>query len=191
MSAAHRHLITPEEYLRLERAAEHRTEFLHGEVFAMAGASSSHNYIAGNIYNFFRNAFKNGNCKVYMSDMRVSPNADGYFYPDIVVACGKVHFLDEKEDTLLNPIVIVEVLSKSTSNYDHGDKFSEYRSSKTLRDYLLVSQDTAMVEHHTRQSDGWFLQDRKQLSDHVTLASLNLSLSLEVIYEGIDLAAPQ
>lgn len=124
-----------------------------------------------------------------MSDMRVSPNADGYFYPDVVVACGKIHFLDEKEDTLLNPTVIVEVLSKSTSNYDHGDKFSEYRSSKTLRDYLLISQDTMMVEHHSRQLDGWLLQERKLLSDQVTLASLNLSLSLDIIYEGIDFPA--
>lgn len=191
MSASPRHLITPEEYLRLERAVEYRSEFLHGDIFAMAGTSSSHNYIAGNIYNFFRNALKNGNCKVYMADMRVSPNADGYFYPDVVVACGKIHFLDEKEDTLLNPTVIVEVLSKSTSNYDHGDKFSEYRTSKTLRDYLLVSQDSAMVEHHSKQPDGWLLQERKLLSDQIPLASLNLSLSLDVIYEGIDFTAPK
>ena len=186
MSAAPKMKITPEEYLRLERAAEFRTEYLHGEIFSMAGASGSHNYIAGNIYNFLRNAFKNGKCKVYMSDMRVSPNANGYFYPDVVVACNKIHFLDEKEDTLLNPIVIVEVLSKSTASFDRGDKFIEYRSIKSLRDYLLISQEKAMVEHHTRQADGWLLQERKQLSDQIQLASLNLSLGLDVIYEGVE-----
>jgi len=186
MSAAPRQPITPEEYLRLERAAAYRTEYLHGEIFSMAGASSSHNYIAGNIYNFLRNAFKNGKCRVYMSDMRVSPNANGYFYPDVVVACNKIHFLDEKEDTLLNPTVIVEVLSKSTANFDRGDKFIEYRSIKSLRDYLLISQETTMVEHHARQTDGWLLQERKLLSDQITLASLNLSLGLDVIYEGIE-----
>jgi Uma2 family endonuclease len=83
------------------------------------------------------------------------------FFHDVVVACGNIHFLDEKEDTLLNPTVIVEVLSKSTSNYDGGDKFIEYRSINTLRDYLLISQDTTMVEHHMRQSDGWLLQEKK------------------------------
>lgn len=121
-----------------------------------------------------------------MSDMRVSPNAKGYFYPDVVVACNKIHFLDEREDTILNPTVVFEVLSKSTASYDRVDKFIEYRSIKSLRDYLLVSQETMMVEHHSRQADGWLLQERKQLSDHIQLASLNLSLGLDVIYEGVE-----
>lgn len=191
MSAAPKIKLTPEKYLKAERLAEFKSEYVAGEVFAMAGANLRHNIIAGNIFAFLHARLKGTPCKVFQNDMRVSPNADGYFYPDVVVAYGNIHFLDEKEDTLLNPTVIVEVLSKSTSNYDHGDKFSEYRTSKTLRDYLLVSQDTAMVEHHCKQTDGWLLQERKLLSDQISLASLNVSLSLEVIYEGIDFSAPK
>lgn len=186
MSAAPRQPITPEEYLRLERAAANRTEYLHGDVFAMAGANRRHNVIAGNIFAFLHARLKGMPCQAYQSDMRVNPNANGYFYPDVVVACNKIHFLDEREDTLLNPTVIVEVLSKSTASYDRGDKFIEYRSIKSLRDYLLVSQETMMVEHHSRQADGWLLQERKQLSDHINLASLNLTLGLDVIYEGVE-----
>jgi Uma2 family endonuclease len=186
MSAAPKILLTTEEYLRQERGAEYRTEYLHGEVFAMAGANRRHNVIAGNIFAYLHAQLKGAPCQAYQSDMRVSPNANGYFYPDVVVACNKIHFLDEKEDTLLNPIVIVEVLSKSTASFDRGDKFIEYRSIKSLRDYLLISQEKAMVEHHTRQADGWLLQERKQLSDQIQLASLNLSLGLDVIYEGVE-----
>jgi Uma2 family endonuclease len=187
MSAAPRQRVTPEEYLRLERAAEYRSEYLHGEIYAMAGATGSHNYIAGNIYNFLRNAFKNGRCKVYMSDMRVSPNADAYFYPDVVVACDKIHFLNDREDNLLNPTVIFGVKSRGSSGYGHGNKFVEYRAIRSLRDYILVSRDRLLVEHHTRQGDKWVLEDHKQLSDQVTLASLNLAISLETMYEGVEM----
>lgn len=186
MSAAPKMLLTSEEYLRLERVAEFRTEYLQGEVYAMAGANHGHNVIAGNIFAFLHAQLKGTSCQAYQSDLRVSPNANGYFYPDVVVASNKVHFLDEKEDTLLNPTVIVEVLSKSTASFDRGETFIEYRSIKSLRDYLLISQEKAMVEHHTRQADGWLLQERKQLSDQIHLASLNLSLGLDVIYEGVE-----
>src|SRR5579871_1994670 len=103
MSAAPKLKITPEEYLRMERAAEYRSEFLHGELLAMAGANRRHNIIAGNIFAYLHSRLKGTSCQAFHNDMRVSPNADGYFYPDVVVACGKIHFLDEKEDTLLNP----------------------------------------------------------------------------------------
>jgi Uma2 family endonuclease len=118
MSAGPKMKLTPEEYLRLERAAEFRTEYLHGEVFAMAGANRRHNVIAGNIFAFLHAQLKGTPCQAYQSDMRVSPNANGYFYPDVVIACNKIHFLDENEDTLLNPTVIVEVLSEYTPHYN-------------------------------------------------------------------------
>lgn len=154
MSAAPKIKLTPEEYLKAERLAEFKSEYANGEVFAMAAAKRSHNLLAGNLFSTLHGFLKNNPCEVFNSDMRVSPAGDQYFYPDVSVACSKLKFLGESEDTLLNAIVIVEVLSPSTANYDRVGKFIEYRKMQSLQDYVLVSQDQILVEHHVKQADG-------------------------------------
>ncbi len=137
--AAGRRTWTPAEYLAWERAAPDKHEFLGGEIFAMAGASFAHNKIVGNIVGELRDALRDRPCDVTPSDLRVKIPAVGlYTYPDAVVVCGEPQFEDDKLDTLLNPTVIVEVLSDSTEAYDRGKKFRYYRTIPSLRDYVLV-----------------------------------------------------
>lgn len=188
MSAAPKVKITPAEYLEAERRAEFKSEFTHGEIFSMAGAGRNHNHLAGNLYSELHAFLKNNPCEVFNSDMRVSPTGDSYYYPDVSVACSKIKFLDNQQDTLLNPSVIIEVLSPSTADYDRGGKFVEYRKIASLQDYVLVSQDQILVEHHSRQSEGsWLLREYRKLSDTMTLSSLNLTIPLSVIYERVDI----
>lgn len=186
MSAALKTLITPEDYLLLEQVAQSRSEFSNGEIYAMAGASRTHNKIAMNIASYLHGLMRGKPCEVYQSDMRVSPHASAYYYPDVVVACQKIHFLNEKEDTLLNPVVLFEVLSPSTSNYDRGEKFLACRTIKSLKDYVVISQDRVLVEHHRRQPDGWLLQERRTLQEVIRLESLSLEIPLQLIYDGLE-----
>ena len=160
MSAIPKKIISPEEYLHAERLAPHKSEYAAGELFAMAGASLFHNQIASNIIRAAGNRLKGKPCNVLGSDMRVSPTGKYYFYPDVSIICGQHKFLDDQQDTLLNPQVIFEVLSESTGDYDRGGKFVEYRKMASLQHYVLVSQDKVYVEHHTRQPNGsWLLNE--------------------------------
>lgn len=180
------------EYLERERAAETKSEFYDGEVFAMAGATRRHNLIAGDVARHLGNALAGGNCEVYGSDMRVRcPNGPGT-YPDVSVACDPL-FEDDTEDTLLNPVVIVEVLSPSTEAYDRGKKFESYRGITSLREYVLVSQDHCLIEHFVRQSefDRWLLTSYNQPEDQVQLLTLGVSLSVEEVYARIDFSEPE
>ncbi|MFT3881689.1 MAG: Uma2 family endonuclease [Gemmatales bacterium] len=190
MSAAPRKPLSPEEYLKAERLAEFKSEYIAGEAFAMAGAKRNHNHLSGNIYSQLRTLMPNGACEVFISEMRVSPNHDNYYYPDVAVACSKIKFLDNNKDTLLNPIVIVEVLSPSTATFDRGSKFFAYRQMPSLQDYILVSQDRVLIEHHARQPDGsWLLREYRQLSDLLRLDSLDISIPLTAIYERVEFEA--
>lgn len=187
MSAAAKRKITPEEYLKAERLAEFKSEYAGGEVFAMAGVKKNHDRVAGNIYSELHSFLKNNPCEVFSSDIRVSPTGDHYFYPDVTVACSKIKFLDDSQDTVLNAVVIVEVLSPSTAHYDRVGKFIEYRKMDSLQDYVLVSQDQVLVEHHVRQPDNsWLLREFRKLSDSITLASLSVTISLNTIYERVE-----
>ena len=124
---------TPDEYLALERKAEYKSEYFGGEIFAMTGASRKHNLVAGNIFAALHLQLKKRPCEIYPSDMRVKVSPTGlYTYPDVAVVCGEPMFDDEQKDTLLNPTVLVEVLSKSTASYDRGEKFEHYRKIKSL-----------------------------------------------------------
>lgn len=177
---------SPEEYIALERAAECKSEYLAGQIFAMAGASEDHNTIATNILWNLRNKFQGQPCRVYMSDMRVRVAPNGlYTYPDVAVVCGPREFADDHRDTLLNPTLIFEVLSPSTEAYDRGEKFAQYWQLGSLTDYVLVAQDRVRVEHFTRQGDGWFVSAAGSLDEILRLQSIGAELPLVAIYENV------
>jgi len=179
--------ITPEEYLKFERESETKHEYYDGEIFAMSGASINHNLISGNIFANLHTKLKGSKCTPFASDMRVYVNENGlYTYPDISVFCGEIKLLDEKNDTALYPKVIFEILFKSTNNYDRGGKFKLYRDIKTLEEYVLVSQDLVNVEHYKKQKDGkWLLEEFKSLENEVILDSIECSLGLRDVYDGV------
>jgi len=180
---------TPEEYLAIERGSEGKSEYYGGEIFAMSGASERHNLIAANILAGLHAQFRGRPCKVYTSDMRVKVNPTGlYTYPDVVALCGEARFDDEQKDTLLNPTLIIEVLSKSTEAYDRGEKFAHYRKVDSLTEYLLVSQEKHQVDHYVRQSDNhWMLTDASNLEDTISLTSINCVLALNEIYDKVEM----
>lgn len=180
--------LSPEAYLRLERQAETRSEYLDGEVFTMAGASEAHNLIATNLTASLVVRLKDRPCKVYSSDMRVKVSATGlYTYPDVVVVCGHPQFEDRQRDTLLNPTVIIEVLSPSTESYDRGGKFDHYSTLASLTDYLLVGQESVAVDHYLRQEDGkWLLSRYRSLAEAAHIASIGCDLPLADAYDKVE-----
>lgn len=182
--------VTPDEYLAIERHAEDKNEYFDGEVFAMTGASRKHNYIAGNVYSALRRELHDRACDVFISDMRVRiAAANIYTYPDVVVACDGPEFEDAEVDTLLNPTLVVEVLSKSTASYDRAAKFDYYRTLPSLLEYLLVSQDTYHVTQYVRQPEGrWLLTDIRGAEARVELSSDQCVLGLAEIYERVEMA---
>lgn len=181
--------LTPEEYLAIERQAEYKSEYYKGEVFAMSGASREHNLIVGNVFAALHRQLRNRPCEVYPSDMRVKVSPTGlYTYPDVVVICGQPEFEDDWVDTLLNPTVIVEVLSETTEGYDRGKKFEHYRTLDSLSDYILIAPDKYHVEHFVRQPDNrWVLSETNNLHDVIHIASIECDLALEEIYEKIEI----
>ncbi len=146
--------MTPQEYLRFERASEVKHEFYNGEIFAITDASENHNVVAGNTFAALHSQLRQRPCKLYPGDMRVHIPATGlYTYPDVTVVCGTPQFDDKEFDTLLNPTVIIEVLSPSTEKYDRGKKFEHYRSIPSLREYVLIAQDEMRVQLYTLRND--------------------------------------
>ena len=178
---------TPEEYLALERQAQCKSEYYAGEIFAMAGASRWHNLIVTNVLRELSLQLKGRPCTTYPSDMRVKVSPTGlYTYPDVTVVCGEAQFEDNQQDTLLNPTLIVEVLSESTERYDRGKKFSFYRTIESLAEYVLVAQDEYSIEQHVKQPDRrWLLSDHRSLDDMVELASVQCALALREVYAKI------
>src|SRR2546427_1385475 len=172
-SAATQPRYTPEEYLALERKADYKSEYVNGQVIAMAWANRSHNLIAGNLYREVSRQLRGRPCEAYISNMRVKVSRTGlYTYPDVVVVCGEIHFEDVHNDTLLNPTVIVEVLSASTEAYDRGEKFAHYRRLESLQEYLLVAQDKVRIEHYVRQGAQWVLSEASTLDEAGQPASI-------------------
>ena len=182
-------LLTPEQYLAIEREAEYKSEYFQGEMFAMAGAGWVHNLLVANLIAGLHPQLRSRPCRVCPSDMRVRVRATGlYTYPDVVVVCGERRFLDERRDTLLNPSLLIEVLSPSTEAYDRGKKFEHYRSIESLREYLLVASDRVHVDQYTCQADGrWLLTSADRLEDSLDLQSVGCRLALADLYERIDL----
>ena len=179
--------MTPAEYLAFERASEEKHEYLNGIVVAMSGAKRAHNLIALNLGSKIHQALKDKNCEGYPSEMRIFvPETGLYAYPDLVVACGQPEFQDDVLDTLLNPVLIVEILSDSTESYDRGLKFENYRSINSLREYILVSQNRPAVEKYVKHGDGfWLLSSAVGLDASIMLDSIECSLPLVEVYEKV------
>lgn len=188
MSANPTTFVTLEEYLEHELQSEERNEYFKGEVFPMAHASERHALIVTNVAATLWQQTKAKPCRVYSSGLRLRVTPTGlYTYPDVVVICGNVEVADQK-DTVLNPVVIVEVLSPSTKDYDRGQKFQHYRRLPSLIDYLMVAQDEPRVEHWTRQSENLgLLADFAGLGQVIQLASIDCILPLAEIYDKIEL----
>lgn len=182
--------LTPEAYLRAERQAEHKHEYCDGEIFAMDGASRLHNLITFNLAGVFYRQLRGKPCEAYVNDMRVRVQKTGlYTYPDVVAVCGEARFDDDQKDTLLNPSVIIEVISESTEAYDRGKKFAHYRELDSLADYLLVAQDEARIECYRRQPQGWLLREIQGREGVMQIESLACDLILAEVYEKV--AFPQ
>ncbi len=183
--------ITPEEYLCIERKATNRSEYFAGEIFAMAGASRQHNRIVTNVVVELDNQLKERPCNVYSSDMRVKIiSTELYTYPDVVVTCGEEKFADEHNENLLNPLLIVEVLSSSTEAFDRGKKFEHYRQIDSFSEYLLIAQNVCRVEQYFKQNNTqWLYSETRKFEDIVKLYSIECELPLKNIYSKVQFRA--
>ncbi|MBF0548971.1 MAG: Uma2 family endonuclease [Deltaproteobacteria bacterium] len=183
-------VVTPEEYLALERAAGHKSEYFNGQIFALAGAGRQHNQITVNIARELSTQFRGRECAIYVNDMRVKVSATGlYTYPDAAAVCGEPLFEDDHLDTLLNPTVIMEVLSDSTEAYDRGGKFALYRRLPSLQEYVIIAQDQARVEHFVRQGTQWVMSEVDDLTGTISLDSIDCRLPLQEIYDKVEFPA--
>ena len=193
MSTRAKPLLTPEQYLAAERAGDQKHEYYQGEVFAMVGASFEHVGIAANLLATLHGQLQGGPCRVFQSDLRVKVSRTGlYTYPDVGVVCDRPQFDDDRNDTLLNPRVIIEVLSPSTENYDRGKKFAHYRTVESLAEYLLISQDQPRVEQYVCQPNrDWLLHEATEPDETIHLPSIDCDLKLSDVYASIDLTEPE
>jgi Uma2 family endonuclease len=192
MSSEPQRKLTEAEYLEIERRSETKHELVDGRMVAMAGASLAHVLIVTNLVVELGNQLKNRDCTVYSTDLRVKIQKSGRFtYPDVAVVCGRLELGTEQRDVLLNPRVLIEVLSESTKDYDRGEKFEQYRSIPSFTEYLLVAQDRHHVEHYVRQKDGrWLLEETDSLADSVVLESIGCRLELAEIYAKVRFSEP-
>jgi Uma2 family endonuclease len=188
MSAATKIRLTPTEYLAVERKAAFKSEFYSGEMFAMAGASEEHCLVKDNVAREAGYQLKTGPCRVVTSHLRVKVNPTGlYTYPDIVIYCEQPRFEDDVFDTLLNPRVIVEVLSESTEKYDRGTKFRHYRQIPSLGEYLLVAQDQPLAERHVRQPDGsWLMTEFAGMDAVLEFETVAARVPFTEVYRGVE-----
>ena len=185
--------ITAAEYLTLERQAETKSEYWNGGIYAMSGASRNHNRITFNLARRIGNQLDGKPCEGYANDMRVKVSPTGlYTYPDVIVVCGEPRFEDDQLDTLLNPQVIIEVLSESTEKYDRGDKFAHYRMLDSLADYLLVAQHQPLIEHFQRQTDGsWRYSVAQGLEAEIAIPAIGCVLRLVEVYQWVEFPEPR
>ena len=194
MSTATKKYYTPQEYFEIDRRSPVKCEYYQGEIFAMAGASPAHCVITANVLRELGNQLKGGPCVPYSGDLRVKVDRTGlYVYPDATVICGQPQFDHEDGDknTVLNPTLIVEVLSDSTEKYDRGAKMGHYRQIESLKEYLLIDQHEARVELHVRQPDGSLTRkDVSGLEVAVSLASVKCELPLAEIYYNVVVYQP-
>lgn len=191
MSAQPTSLVSAAEYLAFERRQREKHEFFDGEIYLQAGASIAHNLITANIIGLLHQQLRANPCTVLPSDMRIrTPRRKQYMYPDATIICGSPIFDDDYHDTIVNPTVIIEVLSPSTEQYDRGRKFQAYRTLDALQEYLLISQTMMRVEHFKRQNDTmWLMIEYSQPDQVIELASVACTLPLGALYEKVDLVA--
>ena len=179
---------TVEEYLALDRSADYKSEFVAGEIFAMGGASPKHVLIAGNTAREFGNRLRDTNCQVYSADLRIQAEANNaYHYPDVAVVCGRPEYTDGERDTVSNPLIIAEVLSPATRNYDRGDKFASYRRLTSLREYVLIDQEACHVEHFVRKDGGWEFSEIEDCQASLVVPTLSIAIPLAEIYAKVAL----
>jgi Uma2 family endonuclease len=182
------HRLTESEYLALERTATLKSEFFNGEMFAMAGGSAMHSLIAANLIGHLTGKLKGGPCKVFTADLRLKVEATGLFtYADLSVVCGPLQFANNSNDTIINPTVVVEVLSHSTEAYDRGEKFQHYRQMPALKEYLLVSQRIARVEQFLRGPKAeWTLRIAEGIDATLALSSIQTTIELREVFAGVE-----
>jgi Uma2 family endonuclease len=188
MSLAIKTGISEAEYLTQERAAEFKSEFVRGEIFAMSGGTDRHSLIAVNCARLIGNTFVDRPCRVFNSDMRVrTKTEESHHYPDLSALCGPPGFLDDTRDVLLNPSLIIEVLSDSTEAYDRGKKFALYRGIPSLREYVLIDQNQVLIDVYRRQDDGsWSLYSYNDAAATVHLESVDSDLQIGAVYDKVE-----
>jgi Uma2 family endonuclease len=180
--------LTEEQYLALDRAADFKSEFVDGEMFAMAGASNAHGLIQANLLAELHLALRGSACRPFGSDSRVKVSRRAYVYPDVSVVCSKQQTTGEQSDILVNPVAIFEVLSPSTEKYDRGLKFQLYRTNDSLRDYVLVNQEQVRIEQFTRQPDGtWTFRDYQGPDEELKIDSIGVAIPLRRIYDQLEI----
>jgi Uma2 family endonuclease len=183
-------VLTPEQYLEIERLAEYKTEYIAGQLRPMPPVSEAHNIITVNIAAELGAQLRGKDARAYVSNMRVRGSVNGpYFYPDVVAIQGDRDLEDEHKDTLTNPSVAIEVLSPESELYDRGEKFAHYQKLPSLTDYVLISQDKMRIEHYIRQDENhWLLSVTTEAHDELVLQSIDCALTLAAIYENVELA---
>ena len=180
--------VTPDEYLAAERLSEYRSEYLDGGVYPMTGASLNHGRIVVNVATELALQLRESDCDVLVTDMKVRlQESRRFFYPDVCVLCGAPRFHDDRRDIILNPDLLIEVLSPSTEAFDRGAKFEAYQTIESLQEYVLVSQDKPRVEQFVRNGDGkWTYTATEGLESSVVLPSIECSLSLSAVYKRVE-----
>ncbi|MEM9541374.1 MAG: Uma2 family endonuclease [Cyanobacteria bacterium P01_E01_bin.42] len=178
---------TPEEYLELEERADFKSEYLDGEIVPMAGATANHNFLTGKFHARALLALEDLNYAVFMSDMRLwLPSYRHYTYPDVMIVDGEPIFTDEKQKAIINPCVIIEILSGSTKDYDRVDKFKKYRSLPGFQEYILISQTDYSVEQYAKKEiNRWLLTEYLNENDILKLESVNFEISLQDLYKRV------
>lgn len=185
--AATKHL-SPQEYLALEESAEQKHEYYQGKIFAMAGASKNHNRINFDLGTSINLALRNSNCEVFANDMKLWIEAKSLFtYPDLMIVCGNAKLYENRDDALVNPVVIFEILSESSKNYDRVEKFEFYRTIPTFQEYILIEQSRVHVEQmYLETRNKWILSEYNEISDSFKLAKVDLEISLQEIYRRVE-----
>ena len=180
--------LTPDEYLLIERRAEIKSEYVDGVIYAMAGASPNHNIVLSNLITELNLPLRPTPCLVFPIDMKVRiPDRRKYLYPDVSVVCRQPVYADDEKDVLLNPLLVIEILSESTASYDRSRKFLWYQQIESLEEYVLVSQDEPLVETYYRQPDGtWTYTKLDSLDATLTLRSVNCALPLQTVYSKVE-----
>jgi Uma2 family endonuclease len=180
--------VTPDEYLAAERLSETRSEYLDGGVYPMTGGTANHSRIVSNIITQLNNQLDDRPCDVFPTDMKVRlPDSRKFFYPDVVVVCGELQYHDGRKDIILNPDLVVEVLSPSTEAFDRGAKFEAYRAIDSLKEYLLILQEKPLVEQYVRGESGeWIFKAVEGLESSITLPSIECNLSLSAVYKRVE-----
>jgi Uma2 family endonuclease len=180
--------LSQQEYLEFERNSEEKHEYYNGEIFAMSGASFKHNIIEDNIRGELHNFLKGKQCRSFGSNLRTSVHSNtSYTYPDVIIICGKPEFTDDQFDTVLNPTLIIEILSASTANYDKGIKFELYREISSLKEYITLDSQKIHVEQYVKNDNKtWTLQEFKSLSDSLTLTCIKMPVLVDDWYQGVE-----